>query len=62
MIDAKDGAGNFFVRERVAIIQNKGSGWQDYKFLNPISKQVEDKSMYLDRYEDLIVGCGVYKS
>ena len=61
MIDAKDGAGNLFVRERVAIIQNSGKGWQDYMFLNPISKQVEAKSMYLDRYQDLIIGCGVYK-
>jgi methyl-accepting chemotaxis protein-2 (aspartate sensor receptor) len=61
MIDSKDGAGKLFIRERIAIIQNKGSGWQDYVFLNPISKQMEEKSMYLDRYEDLIVGCGVYK-
>jgi methyl-accepting chemotaxis protein len=61
MIDAKDGAGNLFIRERIAIIQNKGSGWQDYVFLNPISKQMEEKSMYLDRYDDLIIGCGVYK-
>ncbi|GGI55210.1 methyl-accepting chemotaxis protein [Oxalicibacterium solurbis] len=62
MIDAKDGAGKPYVRERIAIIADKGRGWQDYMFLNPISKQVEAKSMYLDRYEDLIVGCGVYKA
>ena len=61
MIDAKDGGGNLFVRERIAIIQNAGKGWQDYKFLNPISKQVESKSMYLDRYQNLIIGCGVYQ-
>lgn len=61
MIDAKDGVGKPFIRERVAIIQTKGSGWQDYMYLNPISKQMEAKSMYLDRYEDLIIGCGVYK-
>ncbi len=62
MIDAKDGAGNLFVRERIEIIRNHGKGWQDYMFLNPISKQVEAKSMYLERYGDLIVGCGVYRS
>jgi len=61
LIDAKDGAGNPFVRERIAIIQNTGRGWQDYMFLNPISKQIEAKSMYLDRYQNLIIGCGVYK-
>jgi methyl-accepting chemotaxis protein-2 (aspartate sensor receptor) len=62
MIDAKDGVGNLFVRERIEIIRNHGKGWQDYMFLNPISKQVEAKSMYLERYGDLIVGCGVYSS
>jgi methyl-accepting chemotaxis protein-2 (aspartate sensor receptor) len=62
LIDAKDGAGNPYVRERIAIISERGKGWQDYMFLNPISKQVEAKSMYLDRYEDLIIGCGVYKT
>lgn len=61
MIDAKDGAGNPFVRERIAIIKNKGKGWQDYLFLNPISKQMEAKSMYLDQFKNVIVGCGVYK-
>jgi methyl-accepting chemotaxis protein len=61
MIDAKDGAGKPYVRERIAIIQNHGGGWQDYLFLNPISKQMEEKSMYLARYDNLIVGCGVYK-
>jgi methyl-accepting chemotaxis protein-2 (aspartate sensor receptor) len=61
MIDAKDGAGKPYVRERIAIIQNRGGGWQDYLFLNPISKQMEEKSMYLARYENLIIGCGIYK-
>ncbi len=61
MIDAKDGAGKPFVRERIAIIRNKGKGWQDYLFLNPISKQMEAKSMYLDQFKNVIVGCGIYK-
>ncbi len=61
LIDAKDGAGNLFVRERIAIIKNSDRGWQDYLFTNPISKQMESKSMYLERFEYLIVGCGIYK-
>ncbi len=61
LINAKDGAGNLFIQERLSIIKTHGKGWQDYLFLNPISKQMEAKSMYLDKYQDLIVGCGVYK-
>ena len=61
LINAKDGAGNLFIQERLSIIKTHGKGWQDYLFLNPISKQMEAKSMYLDKYQDLIIGCGVYK-
>ncbi|MHB8951329.1 MAG: cache domain-containing protein, partial [Rhodoferax sp.] len=60
LINAKDGAGNLFVRDRVEIAKSQGTGWQNYSFLNPISKQIEPKSMYLEKYEDLIVGCGIY--
>lgn len=61
MLDAKDGAGKPFIRERIDIVKGKGSGWQDYTFLNPVSKQMEPKSMYLEQYDNLIVGCGIYK-
>ena len=62
LIDSKDGAGNLYVRERIEIVKNHGKGWQNYTFLNPVSKKMEPKSMYLEKYEDLIVGCGVYTS
>ena len=29
--------------------------------MNPVTRQIEPKSMYIHRYEDLIVGCGIYK-
>ena len=36
-------------------------GWQEYKFMNPVTKQIEPKAMFLQRYEDVMVGCGIYK-
>ena len=63
VIDLRDNDGKYFVKERVEMM-SKGpdaKGWQDYKFMNPVSKQIEPKSMYLRRHEDLIVGCGIYK-
>jgi cytochrome c len=63
VIDLRDNDGKYFVKERVEMM-SKGAdakGWQDYKFMNPVSRQIEPKSMYLRRYEDLIVGCGIYK-
>ena len=63
VMDLRDNDGKYFVKERVEMM-SKGpdaKGWQDYKFMNPVSRQIEPKSMYLRRYEDLIVGCGIYK-
>lgn len=61
MIELKDEDGKYFIKERVEIAKKKGGGWQDYKFLNPVSKQIEPKAMYIEKYENVIVGCGVYK-
>jgi cytochrome c len=64
LIDLRDNDGKYFVRERVEMMGKgpEAKGWQDYKFMNPVSRAIEPKSMYLQRYEDLIVGCGIYKS
>ena len=64
VIELRDTDGKYFVKERVEMM-SKGAnakGWQDYKFMNPVSKQIEPKQMYLQRHEDMIVGCGIYKS
>lgn len=61
LIELKDADGKYFMRERIQLAQAKGKGWQDYKFVNPVSKQIEAKSMYFERYGDYIVNCGIYK-
>ncbi len=60
LIDNKDVDGKEFVKERVEMLKKQPSGWQDYKFRNPVSNQVEPKSAYVERAGDIIVGCGVY--
>lgn len=38
-------------------------GWVDYSIENPVTKKVEWKSSYIERVsEDIVIGCGVYKS
>jgi len=63
MIDLRDNDGKYFVKERVEMMSKgpEAKGWQDYKFMNPVSRQIEPKSMFLQRFEDLIIGCGIYK-
>ncbi|HEX7645825.1 MAG TPA: cache domain-containing protein [Noviherbaspirillum sp.] len=58
--DIKDVDGKYYMRERREMLKTKSSGWHDYKFVNPMTKQIEKKSMYFERYEDVVVGCGVY--
>ena len=61
LIDLKDADGKYFMRERLELVKAKGKGWQDYKFVNPVTRQIEPKAMYFERYEDVIVNCGIYK-
>ena len=64
VLELRDTDGKYFVKERVEMMSKgpNAKGWQDYKFMNPVSKQIEPKQMYLQRFEDIIVGCGIYKS
>jgi cytochrome c len=64
VIELRDSDGKYFVKERVEMMSKapEAKGWQDYKFMNPVTRQIEPKSMYLQRYEDLIIGCGIYKN
>jgi len=61
MIDFKDVDGKEFMKERVALMKANKTAWQEYKFSNPVSKKVEPKEMYIERFGDLIIGCGIYK-
>lgn len=62
LIDMKDSDGKLYIKERLDMVKAKGKGWQDYKFLNPVTKQIEPKSMYFEKFDDVIVSCGVYKA
>ena len=60
LIDNKDVDGKEFMKERVEMMKKQASGWQEYKFRNPTTNQIEPKAMYIERLNDVIVGCGVY--
>lgn len=61
LIDFKDVDGKPYMQERVALMKKQNTAWQEYKFMNPLTKKVEPKEMYIERTGDLIVGSGVYK-
>lgn len=61
MSDLTDTNGKYFIRDMIKGAKTKGSGWSDYKWSNPVTGKIEDKSSYYMRYEDIILGCGTYK-
>lgn len=61
LIDLKDQDGKFLIREMVAMAKGPGSGWIDYKWPNPTTNKIEDKSSYIEKMGDYFVGVGVYK-
>jgi signal transduction histidine kinase len=61
MIEAQDVDGKYFVKERTELGRKQASFWQDYKFVNPITKKVEPKEMYCERETETVVCGGVYK-
>jgi len=58
---SKDVDGKFFVVEMVDLGKSVGSGWVDYKWNHPVTNEVRTKSSYIERCDDVIVVCGVYK-
>jgi signal transduction histidine kinase len=61
MSDAQDVDGKLYVKERIETAQKQASFWQDYKFVNPMTKKVEPKEMYCERLDQTAVCGGVYK-
>lgn len=61
LMDVPDTDGKLFRKEIVETAKSKGSGWVDYKYLNPETKKVEAKTTYVLKVGDLVLCCGTYK-
>jgi uncharacterized protein len=62
--DLKDQDGKFITQNMIVVARDSGHGWLDYRWLNPSSKTIEDKSAFIERVEgmDYLVGVGIYKN
>ena len=61
LIDLKDQDGKYMVREAITLAK-EGGGWWDYKWPNPLTNKIEDKTSYVEKMgDDYFVGVGVYK-
>lgn len=61
LMDMKDQDGKYFFKEMIGIAKGPGSGWVDYKWPNPVTAKIQDKSAYVEKLGDnYFVGVGVY--
>lgn len=58
---AKDPDGVEFVQDRIRLAKTKGKGWHDYKYVNPKGGKKEPKTSYIEVWDNLIFGAGIYK-
>jgi hypothetical protein len=61
MMDLRDPTGKYHIKERIEAAQKGTSGWQDFQFFNPVTKKVEPKRMYWEKYDSLVFAAGAYK-
>jgi signal transduction histidine kinase len=61
LIDLKDQDGKYLIREMLDLANGPGRGWVDYKWPNPITNKIEDKSSYIEKMGAYFVGVGIHK-
>lgn len=61
LIEMRDADGKYIIKGFIELLNAKGKGWFDYKWPNPVTKSVEQKSSYVEKVDDMIVGSGIYK-
>lgn len=60
-MELKDADGKSFIKERLEAVKTQVSGWQDYKWTNPVSKKIESKHTYFEKADGVVFACGFYK-
>lgn len=61
MIHMQDPDGKHYIKEMLETARDKNSGWVDYKRSNPKTKKIENKSSYVEKVDNIWIGCGFYK-
>jgi len=60
LYDEPDSKGKLFRKEIIDLVNSRGSGWVDYTYMNPATRQEENKITYCQKAGNLIVCCGAY--
>lgn len=61
IMDFKDVDDKPYGREIMEIGKAGGTGWVDYKFTDPLTKKIGEKTSYVQREGDVVIAAGAYK-
>nr|WP_315218214.1 cache domain-containing protein [uncultured Duganella sp.] len=61
LTNLKDSDDKLFIKTMLDVAKSRGKGWVDYKWPHPVTKAIEPKSTYVEKVDDLVIGCGIYK-
>ncbi len=61
LTDVPDEDGKLFRKEIITVAKKKGSGWVDYRLRKPKSNEIEVRTAYFERIDDLVIGCAMLR-
>ncbi|WBY01630.1 methyl-accepting chemotaxis protein [Ramlibacter tataouinensis] len=61
-VDLRDADGRLYGHDILNLARQHGSGWTDFKILNPRTGRIEPKSVYVEVVDRVVLGCGIYSS
>jgi signal transduction histidine kinase len=62
VLEMKDADAKYLIKDILALGMSKeGKGWVDYKWPNPSTGTIDGKRTYVERVDDVVIGCGIYK-
>ena len=61
LYDARDVNGKSIGKAMIEKAKSEGSGWHEYSYMNPYTKEILPKVTYLRRADGFFIACGVFK-
>ncbi|HLO75836.1 MAG TPA: cache domain-containing protein [Magnetospirillum sp.] len=63
VLNVRDADGKLLVQDIIRTAREKGEGWVEYRWLNPVSNQIEPKMSYVKHLpgKDMVVYVGMYR-
>jgi hypothetical protein len=60
-MEVKDTTGKKFIRDIVNMAKEKGAGWIEYNWSDPVVKKTMPKTVYFEKVDNMIICCGTYR-